>query len=74
MGKERVNDPVMDAVRKRFADSGLTLRELGEKMGYPPESARQSAHQFLGTGDPQISVLRRFAKAVGMSVTRLLKE
>lgn len=73
MGKERHEDPVMDAVRGWFQKSGLTLTQLGEKMGYPPNSARQSAHQFLGAGDPQISVLRRFAKAVGTSVVRLLK-
>ncbi len=36
MGKERVNDPVMQAVRKRFGDSGMTQQELGEKMGYAP--------------------------------------
>ena len=72
MGKERVNDPVMQAVRKRFDDSGMTQQELGEKMGYAPETARQAVSQFLKSGDPQISMLRRFAEAMGISVKALL--
>jgi hypothetical protein len=73
MGKQRHDDPVMNSVREQFQESGLTLEQLGERMGYPTNSARQSAHQFLGAGDPQISVLRRFAKAVGTNLLRLLK-
>jgi len=73
MGKERHDDPVMDAVRKRFSDSGMTQQQLGEKMGYPVESARKSVSQFLQSGDPQISMLRRFAQAVGVPLNRLLK-
>jgi transcriptional regulator with XRE-family HTH domain len=72
MGKERVNDPVMQAVRKRFDNSGMTQQELGEKMGYAPQTARQAVSQFLKSGDPQISMLRRFAKAMGISVRSLL--
>ena len=72
MGKERVNDPVMQADRKRFDDSGMTQQELGEKMGYAPETARQAVSQFLKSGDPQISMLRRFAEAMGISVKALL--
>jgi len=74
MGKTRHQDPVMEAVRERFAASEMTLGQLGERMGYPPESARQSAYQFMNSGDPQISMLRRFAKAVGVSLARLLKD
>jgi hypothetical protein len=36
-------------------------------MGYPPETARQFAWQFMKTGDP-----RRFAKAMGINVKELL--
>jgi transcriptional regulator with XRE-family HTH domain len=72
MGKERVNDPVMQAVHERFEKSGMTQQELGEKMGYAPETARQAVSQFLKSGDPQVSMLRRFAKAVGCSVKSLL--
>ncbi len=73
MAKEKIDDPVMEAVRQRAAESGLTQQVLGEKMGYAPESARQSVSQFLKSGDPQISMLRRFAKAVGISLNTLLK-
>jgi transcriptional regulator with XRE-family HTH domain len=72
MGKERVEDPVMAAVRERFAKSGLTQQELGERMGYAPASARQSVSLFLKSGDPQISMLRRFASALGISPKSLL--
>lgn len=73
MAKEKHDDPVMDTVRQRAALSNLTQQALGEKMGYAPESARQSVSKFLKTGDPQISMLRRFAKAVGISLNTLLK-
>jgi transcriptional regulator with XRE-family HTH domain len=63
----------MQTVRERFDRSGLTLQALGEQMGYPSQSARQSASQFLQTGDPQISMLRRFAEAMGVSLATLLK-
>ena len=63
----------MEAVCRRFAASGMTQQQLGEKMGYPAESARKSVSQFLKSGDPQIGMLRRFAKALGVSVATLLK-
>ena len=73
MAEDR-DDPSMVKVRSLFDESGLTLHELGKKMGYPEETARQSAWQFLKTGDPHISMLRRFAKAMGMPVTELIAE
>lgn len=73
MGKQKHIDPVMTAVRERFERSGLTQQELGERMGYAPQSARQAVSQFLRSGDPQISMLRRFAAAVGISLQTLLK-
>jgi hypothetical protein len=40
---------------------------------YPKESARKSAWQFLyKTNDPRLSMLRKFAKAMGVSVSRLI--
>jgi transcriptional regulator with XRE-family HTH domain len=72
MGKERTEDRCMKKVQKAFADSGLTMQEVGEKMGYRPESARQAVSQFLKSGDPQISMLRRFAKAMGVKVESLI--
>ena len=64
----------MAKVRSRFAGSGLTLDELGRRMGYPAATARQSAWQFMQAGDPRISMLRRFARAMGMPVEELVAE
>jgi hypothetical protein len=41
-------------------------------MGYEPGIARQSAFQFMKTGDPRVSMLRRFAKAMGINVKELI--
>jgi hypothetical protein len=66
-------DAVMTKVRAIFEKSGLSLHELGIKMDYPPESARKSAWQFIQkTDDPRVSMLKRFAKAMGISVKSLL--
>ena len=73
MAQKRHDDPVMQAVQERVEASGLTQQALGEKMGYPTESARSSVSQFLKSGDPHISMLRRFADAMGISLATLLK-
>jgi transcriptional regulator with XRE-family HTH domain len=63
----------MERVRSRFEKSGLSLEELGMKMGYEKDSARKSAWQFLyKTRDPRLSMLCKFAKAAGVSVKSLL--
>ena len=72
MGKERTEDPSMRKVRKLFEGSGMTQQELGEKMGYQPTSARQAVSQFLKSGDPQVGMLRRFAKAMGVKIDSLI--
>ena len=60
-------DLVMDRVRDLFKKSGMTLDELGQKMGYESGIARKSAWQFLNkTSDPRLSMLLRFAEAVGI--------
>lgn len=67
-------DPVMKAIRSRFERSGLSLDALGEKMGYPKASARKSAWQFIHkTNDPRLSMLRKFADAVGVKLSTLLR-
>jgi transcriptional regulator with XRE-family HTH domain len=66
-------DPVMAVVRTRFEKSKLSLDELGQKMGYPKDSARKSAWQFIHrTNDPRLSMLRRFAQAIGTSIKTLV--
>jgi hypothetical protein len=64
----------MRKVRAWFAASGLSHQDLGLRMGYPADTARQSAWQFMKAGDPRISVLRRFAVAAEMSVEALIGE
>lgn len=67
------SDPIMAAIRDRFERSRLSLDELGLRMGYPKESARKSAWQFLHrTNDPRLSMLRRFARAVDVSLKNLV--
>ena len=72
MGKERTEDPSMRKVLKALEASGMGRQEVGERMGYSPASARQAVSQFLKSGDPQVSMLRRFAKAVGVKVESLI--
>ena len=64
----------MAKVRRLFEKSGLTLDQLGQKMGYAAGIARQSAFQFMKAGDPRISMLRRFAKAMGIPLEELVAE
>jgi len=64
----------MQQIRERFEKSGMTLDQLGQHMGYPEETARKSAWQFLNkTADPRLSMLRRFAGAVGVKLSTLLR-
>lgn len=66
---------VMERVHARWEASGMTLDQLGQKMGYPAETARKSAWQFLQkTKDPRLSMLKRCAKAFDIQLTRLLKD
>lgn len=63
----------MLAVRAAFERSGLSLDELGNRMGYPGDTARKSAWQFVNkTNDPRFSMLRRFAAALGIEVVALM--
>lgn len=62
----------MAKVRTMFEKSGLSLHDLGLKMGYKPEIARQSAFQFMKAADPRVSMLYRFAKAMEIDVRDLL--
>jgi hypothetical protein len=74
MAKKVTEDAAMTQVRVLFKASGLSLHDLGLKMGYQPEIARQSAFQFLKTSDPRVSMLRRFAKAMEISIEELVGE
>ena len=72
---EKTTDPVMEGVRKAFTESGLSLDELGQRMGSDGETARKSAWQFLNkVDDPRISTLRKFADGVGISLADLFPD
>lgn len=69
---DAVIDTVMRKAHQVFEKSGKTLDELGLAMGYEGETARKSAWQFLNkTTDPRLSMLRKFAKAIGIDVRDL---
>jgi transcriptional regulator with XRE-family HTH domain len=75
MAKNSTPDPIMRRAQKLFEASGKSLEQLGQDMGYTGETARQSAWQFLNkTADPRLSMLKRFAKAVGVSLSELTDE
>ena len=73
MDNEKQLDLLMINAQKHFKKSGLSLETLGLKMGYPKDSARKSAWQFLyKTTDPRLSMICRFAKAMGISAKSLM--
>jgi transcriptional regulator with XRE-family HTH domain len=76
MGKKKppLTEPIMRRIAAQFEASGLSMHDLGVKMGYPEDSARKSVSQFFKTTDPRLSMLRRFAKAMGVSVEELVRE
>ncbi len=63
-------DPVMARIRDwlQQQEPKLSLQELGERMGFPAESARKSAWQFLQCKVPRLDTLRRFAAASGLPI------
>lgn len=71
MAKNPKDEPAMAKVRTFFEESGLSLVELGRRMGYSEETARQAAWQFMQGHDPRVSMLRKFADAVGISIDQL---
>lgn len=64
----------MERARLLFKKSGLSLAELGNRMGYSGELARKSAWQFVSkTNDPRLSTLEKFAEALNISLADLVK-
>jgi len=52
----------------------MSLEALGVKMGYPKDTARKSAWQFINrTNDPRLSMIRRFARATGVTLSELVE-
>ena len=72
---KKKDDAAMRRIKEKWAElqeKGWTQQRLGEEMGYPKASARKSFNQFLRSKDPTVSVLRRFARAIGVSVSSLV--
>jgi len=70
-------DPCMARILAHWhkrQSAGMTLRELGEAMGFGEgKAATTAAHQFLKGRDPHVSSVRRFAKAMKVKVARLVE-
>jgi transcriptional regulator with XRE-family HTH domain len=67
-------EKTMVRARLLFDRSGLSLSELGNRMGYSEASAKKSAWQFLRkTTDPRLSMLERFAEALNVTLGDLVK-
>jgi transcriptional regulator with XRE-family HTH domain len=63
---------VLRKAKKLAKKRGLTYQQIGEAMGCPPESSRQSVSQFLNSKNPTVKMLIRFAKAIGVEPRDLL--
>jgi transcriptional regulator with XRE-family HTH domain len=72
MAKKQAEDPSMAKVRKAVEGSEYSRQQIGEKMGYEPQTARQAISQLLRTSDPRIGTLRRLAKALGVKLDSLI--
>jgi hypothetical protein len=71
MTHDRTDSTIKRAVHY-FELSGKSLDELGRGMGYTGSTARKAAWQILNkTNDPRLSMLRRFAEAIGIDVRDL---
>ena len=65
----------MKRISALFKDSGMSLDQLGQAMGYEGDVARKSAWQFLNkTEDPRLSMLEKFAGAMKVPVQELFDE
>jgi len=63
---------VVEKMRRVAKRSGLTLQEIGDKMGYQSESARQAVWNLLNRKNVSVTTLKRFAKSVGVDAGDLL--
>jgi hypothetical protein len=65
----------MSRCRAAYRESKLSPEELGQRRGYAENVARKSAWQFLNrTNDPRLSMLRKFAAALGVKLRDLQDE
>ena len=68
-------DGVMDNIRNLFEQSGMTLNELGEGLGYNGPTAKKRAWFLLyRTSDPRISTALAVAQTLGVKISDLVKQ
>jgi transcriptional regulator with XRE-family HTH domain len=66
-------DTVRRKALKLFEKSGMTLEELGLKMGFPKGTARRAVWQlFNKVDDPRLSTVEKLAEALGCQPKDLL--
>ncbi len=65
---------VLKKAKRLLNEQGLTYQEVGEKMGYPKESACQSVSQFLNGTNPSVAMILRFAEAIGVEAKDLFED
>jgi len=53
-------------------ESELTYQEVGERMGYHRDSARQIVYRFVHGRNPSAAAVAKFAKALGLTVEDVL--
>ena len=63
---------ILKKAKLRAKQSGLSYRQIGVKMGYPPASARQSVSQFLNGANSSLETLLRFCKAIELDPREVL--
>ncbi len=69
--------PLADHVRRKalklFGRSGMTMEELGTRMGYEAGTARRAVWQlFNKVSDPRLSTVEKLAEALGVRPKGLL--
>jgi len=66
---------IRDRMRSAAKDSEMTLEEIGLRMGFAKDGARQAVSRLLNPNaeyDPRLSTLLSFASAIGRSLKELL--
>jgi len=58
--------------KRLMRESELTYQEVGERMGYHRDSARQIVYRFVHGRNPSAAAVAKFAKALGLTVEDVL--
>jgi transcriptional regulator with XRE-family HTH domain len=66
---------IREKLRQAAKDSGMTQEEIGLRMGFSKDSARQAVSRLLNVEaeyDPRLSTLLAFADALGKPLKSIL--